>query len=198
MKKVFIFFCMFIISNISFSQYFCKDIYKVYTRKIDGCRSNVEEIILYKDSTFMVYSCIGGVGTDYMGGWWINDSVLILQPSQNCRGPFLIYKKEYQDNKTDGVRIEVYNEKGKLIHYSTIDGLGRNKVIFHDGCILLGLKDSFSHRYLRFSVKGKVLVPISAKKKNNVLEIIILEPSTNSDIYIGKQTILLKSLTESF
>lgn len=197
MKKKVLYMCMCIIPYVCFSQQSQDDIYKIYKRHITGCRSDVEEIILYNDNTFLVSSCIGGIGIQYRGGWWINDSLLILQPSQNCKGPILLYKEEYQDKKTKAARIEVYNEKGNLIHYSTTDSTCRNRVIFENGCHLIDIKENFIHRYFHFAVKGKCLTPIPIKKSNNVIEMIILEPSTSSEVYMGKQTFPLKSLTES-
>ena len=197
MKTTFLYICMSVVSIAGLSQQSHDDIFKVYSRRITtDCRTDTEEIFLYKDSSFKVYSCLGGVRIDYTGGWWINDSMLILQPSQNCNGPLLLDKKEYQDRKTEGVRIEVYNEKGKLLYFSIINDSSGNGELFNYGCNLLGIKERFLHRHLRFSVTGKGLAPITTKKKNNAIEIIILEPSSGSDIYIGKQVYPLKSLTE--
>lgn len=196
MKKILFYICMFFVTNVCLSQNSHKDIFKLYNRNIDGCRCDVEEIVLYKDSTFIVYSCIGGVGIDYTGGWWINDSSLILQPSLKCDGPILLQKEEHRDKKTEEVRMEVYNENGKLIHYCIMDSSCRIKVLYENGCHLLDVKEKTIQRYIRFTLKGKGLTPIPMKKHNNVIEMIILEPTSSSDVYFGKQTIPLRLLTE--
>ena len=196
MKKSIVFFCMCILSSAAISQQLHNEIYKVYKKPIRECRDCEEKIILYTDGSFNVYSCLGGMAIQYNGGWWINDSLLILQPSQNCKGPLLLSKEEYYEKNKDSVSIEVYNENGKLLHYSVATDQCQINTIHSDGCIVANIKENLFFRYFNIYIKGSSLPPIKTSKRNNRIEIILLEPSTSSDVYIGKQTIPLTTLKE--
>ncbi|MBQ9473799.1 MAG: hypothetical protein IJU81_05260 [Bacteroidales bacterium] len=185
-----------IIPTTVFSQNCQSEIYKVFERHIEDCRGCSEKIVLYKDSSFHVYSCIGNISVQYNGGWWIKDSTLIIQPSLNCDGPKLLNKKEYKDTSTNKISIEIYTEKGKLLYNTQIDinDCSNNKHI--SGRINLKIKERLLYRYYTLSIKGRGMRPIRTYKENNRIELIIMEPSSSSDVYLGKQVIPLKSLVD--
>lgn len=187
---------MCILSYFALSQPSDNEIHKVYKRQIIDCRDSEENIVLYTDGSFNVYSCLGGVAIQYNGKWWINDSLLILQPSQKCKGPLLLSKKEYCEKNKNFVSIEVYNENGELLHYSVVTNQSKINTIHSEGCIIANVKVSLIFRYFNLYVKGRSLPPIKTNKRNNRIEIILLEPSTSGDVYIGKQTIPLMTLKE--
>lgn len=188
--------CM--ISNAAMAQLSQPLIYKVFERHNEGCRIGVDRIILFEDSSFHVSSCIGNIAVQYNGGWWINDTSLILQPSLNCNGPKLLNKKESRDTHKNGneIIVEVYNERGSLLCYGKINDIKRMETIYSKGCIISDVRENMCFRYFHLIVKGRGLSPVKTRKKNNKIEIIILEPSTSSDIYFGKENIPLRNLTE--
>ena len=188
--------CM--VSNAAMAQSSQHSIYKVFERLNEDCRRGVDRIVLYKDSSFNVSSCIGNIAVQYNGGWWINDTSLVLQPSLNCNAPQLLNKKEFRDkHKNDNeITVEVYNEKGILLYYGKINDTKQIETIQSKGCIISDVRESICFRYFHFIVKGKKLSPVKTRKKDNKIEIIILEPSTSSDVYFGKENIPLRHLTE--
>lgn len=185
-----------IVSNITSAQLIEPVRYKVFERHIEDCKKGTEEIILYADGSFHVSSCIGNIAVQYNGGWWINDSLLVLQPSLNCDAPRLLKTNEFQDKNDNGITVEVYNEKGRLLYYGKLNDKNQIETIRSDGCIISEVKESVFFRYFRFIIKGKGFHAVKTKKKNNKIEIMILEPSTSSDIYLGKEIIPLNSLIE--
>lgn len=185
-----------IIPTTVFSQNCQSAIYKVFERRIEDYRGCSEKIVLYKDSSFHVYSCIGGMSVQYNGGWWIKDGTLIIQPSLNCDGPKLLNKKEYKDTSTNKINIEIYTEKGKLLYNTEIDINDCSDNNHISGSININTKERLFYRYYILSIKGRKMSPIRTIKENNRIELIILEPSSSSDVYLGKQVIPLNSLVE--
>lgn len=192
-KIVFLLMCMFY--NITSAQ-LTETVYRVFERPNEDCRDGVEDIILYNNGVFYVRTSIGGIAVRYQGGWWIKDSMLVLQPSLNCDSPKILRKKEFRDRKCNAVEIEIYNENGRLIYYGIISENNQIENIWSEGCVISGIKEGIFFKYFNFVFKGKSLASVKTKKKNNKIEIIILEPSTNCDLYLGKMEIPISSLVE--
>ena len=195
MKKIALFVFVVFATGILSAQNMCSKIYKIFKHPIENSRWESEDIILYKDGTFCVFSTIGNLQVSYSGGWWMADTLLVLHPSQNCDGPLLLDKTEIRGTNTDGLSIEIYNEKGFLKYCGNTfnDSL---VTVTSDGCFVHNVKDGILFRYFDIEIKGRTLSKIRTRKRNHKIVVVVLEPIRIDNIYLGRRVLPFCQLEE--
>lgn len=195
MRKIILFICIYISMFQVFAQTSNSEIYRILKHHTEGSRTGSEDIILYKDGTFCVETAIGYISVTYSGGWWVDDTLLVLFPSQNCNGPLLLDKIEIRDRNSKDLSIEIYNEKGILKYWGHSDNQGKLTTIKNNGCVIMDVKEGILFRYFHFAFKGRT-IHVKTRKCNNKVVYVVLEPIRSDDVYLGKQTIPFCELEE--